>query len=92
MVINGTNPGLWPVFHIEALWRRTSRQAIRGFGINAKFLPAITSAWLPRPCAKLALERMRKALPYLAVDFSCHTTLVFVNLTHPKPSSYELNL
>jgi hypothetical protein len=21
MVINGTNPGLWSVFHIEALWR-----------------------------------------------------------------------
>jgi hypothetical protein len=21
MVINGANPGLWSVFHIEALWR-----------------------------------------------------------------------
>jgi hypothetical protein len=28
MVINGTNPGLWSVFDIEALWGATSWQAI----------------------------------------------------------------
>jgi hypothetical protein len=42
------------------------------------------------PLARLALKSMRRTLPYPVVDFPGQTAPFFVNLTHPKASSYQI--
>jgi hypothetical protein len=42
MVINGTNPGLWSVFHIEALWRGNILARNPRFRIHNSSLPPLS--------------------------------------------------
>lgn len=74
-----------PEVHCPAFWQSMHdlnwQSSTSPFLIHTLFIHFLISG--------LALERMRRTLPYLVADSPWHTTPFFVYSTHPKVSSYH---